>query len=158
MSPEISSFLQKLLVNRPFLVWTDNCPTCKCKGTPSPLAGTHGLQWGCQGCELLGRAGLRGELQPRMSPGSTTAAMSEQPPPRWKQIQVSAWSTGWRQSNPGHESVHALFDPGYSTQAIVWNATFAAMAQVLARLSSFNAESAVWMIKFWKKYSDISVC
>lgn len=157
MSLEIFSFLQKLLVNRPFLVWTAPCASAR--ASLRLLLAPMALPQGCQGRELLGRDGLRGELQPHISSGSTTDVMSDQSPPGWRQLLLSARSTGWRRSNPGHESVPVLFDPGYSTLAVVWNAAFAAMAQVLARVSSFSAESAVWMIKkFWKKYSGISVC
>jgi len=58
MSPEYSSFLQKLLVNRSFSVWTDKapCPMCERKGTPSPrLMGTSGPRAAGEGWPQVSR-------------------------------------------------------------------------------------------------------
>lgn len=157
MSPEIFSFLQKLLVNRPFLVWTDNCPMCKCKGTPSPPAGTNGPSTRMSGLHAAGEGWPRGELQPHISSGSTSDVMSDQSSLKT----APAFSIKhWMKTEQSWPWISACITwSRLQHSAVVWNAAFAAMAWVLARVSSFSAESAVWMIKkFWKKYSGISVC
>lgn len=157
MSPEISSFLQKLLVNRSFLVWTDNCPMCKRRAALHLLLAPMALQFNRDVRAASCWGGMASGLNCSQGSPQVADGMSDQPSLRWR---VSAFSMKhWmkiEQSWPWISASIIWYRLQHSGSSM--KCSFSAMPQVLARVSSFNAESAVRMIKFWKKYSDISVC